>query len=81
MIKNFKGIDMVGKNHYDRNRLGNKITLVISDNAIPIGISLATANVNDQTQIFPVLHNIDVKIKKSKLIADGAYVSQSLKNN
>lgn len=79
MIKNFKDIDLLGKNHYDRNRLGNKITLIVSSNGIPLSISLTTANHNDTTQVIPAIQNIPIKIIRPKLIADGGYVSNSLK--
>ena len=81
MIKNFKGIDLVGKNHYDRNRLGNKISLVISSNGIPLSISLTTANIHDLHQVIPTINNMPIKIKSTNLVADGAYVSKSLKAN
>jgi len=79
MIKNFKGIDLLGKNHYDRNRKGNKITLICSSNGIPISISLTSANTNDQMQVIPALDNITLKIIRPRLVADGAYVSNKLK--
>ena len=79
MIKNFKGVDLLGKNHYDRNRKGNKITLIISNNGIPISISLTTANTNDQMKVIPALNSSSLKIKNATLAADGAYVSKALK--
>lgn len=79
MIKNFKGIDLLGKNHYDRNRKGNKVTLLISTNGIPISISLTTANVHDLHQVIPTLDNSRIQFKNSALVADGAYVSKMLK--
>ena len=79
MIKNFKGVDLLGKNHYDRNRKGNKITLVCSTNGIPLSISLTSANTNDQMEVIPAINKITLPIKKSTLVADGAYVSNKLK--
>ena len=80
MIKNCKGVDLLGKNHYDRNRLGNKISLVVSNNGIPLSISLTTANVHDIHEVIPTLDNLPFKTKKFTLIADKAYLSNNLKS-
>jgi len=80
MIKNFKGCDLLGKNHYDRNRLGNKITLLITSNGIPLSISLTSANSNDQTEVIPTLNNCSIPLNNTVLVADGAYVSEQLRN-
>ena len=79
MIKNFKGIDLLGKNHYDRHRYGNKVTIIVASNGIPISVSLATANTHDLSQVIPAINNIPIKIIRSKLIADKGYISNNIK--
>jgi len=79
MIKNFKGIDLLGKNHYDRHRKGNKITIIVSSNAIPLSVTLTTASDHDLSQVLPAINNIPIKIIRPKLIADKGYISKHLK--
>ena len=81
LIKNVKGVDLLGKNHYDRNRKGNKLTLIISSNGLPVSISLTTANRHDLLEVIPAIENIQVKIISSRLVADRGYVSKSLQKN
>ena len=47
MTKNINGHKFIGSNHYDRNRNGNKISIVVTKHGIPIGIKLETSNVHD----------------------------------
>ena len=79
MIKNFKGIDLLGKNHYDRNRAGNKVSLIISSNGIPLSINLTTANRHDLHEVLPTINNSPITLRNINLVADGAYLSKSLK--
>jgi len=44
MIKNINGYEYLGSNHYDRNRNGNKISIIVTKTGIPIGLKLAPAN-------------------------------------
>ena len=76
MIKNIGGVDFLGKNHYDRNRKGNKITVIISENGIPLSMSMTTANVADVKEVLPCFENIQIQVKVgSRLIGDKGYVS------
>lgn len=51
----------------------------MSSNGIPLGISLTSANTNDQIEVIPALNNITIETVYSNLVADGAYVSTALK--
>ena len=80
MIKNINGKDHLGKNHYDRNRKGNKLTVIVNKDGIPISIHLTTANIHDSQLIEDALNNCYIKIIKSRLIADKGYINKKLKN-
>ena len=57
-IKNINGVVFLGKNRVDRNRKGNKLTLIIAQNGMPLAISLTTANQSDLRQLVPTINQI-----------------------
>lgn len=81
MTKNINGHEYIGSNHYDRNRNGNKISIVVTKTGIPIGLKLETSNVHDINIVNDTLDNISIKIVGSRIGADKGYVSSELKNN
>jgi hypothetical protein len=80
MIKNIKGSEFIGPNHYDRNRNGNKISIVVTSNGIPLGMTLSTSNVHDISIVEDTIDDIKVNIVGSKLGADKGYISEALKD-
>jgi hypothetical protein len=70
MIKNIQGCDCLGKNHFDRNRLATKVSLIIDKQSIPISCSFYPANQHDATTIDNSINNVigQIKRRKSKLI-------------
>ena len=80
MIKNYYGSDSTGPNHYDRGRSGNKISVVVTDSGIPLGIKISTSNIHDSTLLVGTLDKIKITIAKSRIIADKGYVGRRLKN-
>jgi len=70
MIKNIQGSDCIGKNHFDRNRLATKVSLIIDKQSIPLSCSFYPANQHDATTIDSSIKNVIGRIKrrKSKLI-------------
>jgi transposase len=81
MTKNINGSEFIGSNHYDRNRNGNKISIIVTKNGIPIGLKLETSNVHDVNIVNDTIDNISIKIVGSRLGADKGYISSILKNN
>lgn len=79
MIKNINGKDLLGRNHYDRNRKGNKITVLVNSKGIPISIHLAKANIHDAKLIEDSIDVAAVKIVGSKLIGDKGYINHVVK--
>ena len=79
MIKNIKGTEFLGTNHYDRNRKGNKVSIVVTKNGIPIGMCLSTSNIHDINLVEDTLDDIKIKIVGSRLGADKGYISKKLK--
>jgi len=79
MIKNINGSEYIGPNHYDRNKNGNKITIIVTNNGIPIGLSLAPSNIHDVNLVENTIDNIAIKIVGSRIGADKGYISFSLK--
>lgn len=80
MIKNINGKDNTGKNHYDRNRKGNKITVLVNGSGIPISIHMSPANVHDAKLIGTAINKSVIKIVKAKIISDKGYINQRMKN-
>jgi transposase len=79
MIKNNRGCDGIGSNHYDRYRNATKVSVVVTDNGLPLGFSFAGANVHDTKMVSENLDNIKIKIVGSRLLADKGYNSLKLK--
>jgi transposase len=80
MCKNINGSEYVGPNHYDRNRNGNKISLVVTKKGIPNGLKLAPSNEHDIGLVEDTTDNISVKIVGSRIGGDKGYVSNDLRN-
>lgn len=78
MIKNICGKDSYGPNHYDRSKNGNKVTVVVNNKGIPLGISITKSNVNDVNEVIPTLNNIKIKLVNSRMYADKGYLSTEL---
>jgi len=81
MTKNINGSEYIGPNHYDRNKNGNKISIVVTKTGIPIGLKLAPSNIHDINLVEDTLDNISIKIIGSRIGADKGYISNSLKKN
>ena len=81
MTKNINGYEYIGSNHYDRNRNGNKISIVVTKTGIPIGLKLEPSNIHDINIVNDTLDNISIKIVGSKIGCDKGYISSELKNN
>ena len=90
MIKNIKGMDMLGKNHYDRFRNANKVSVIVTNNGIPLSIHITAANIHDSKVFEPTLQNINFKLLGSNkypkyMVADKGYnyerIKECCKNN
>ena len=79
MVKNIRGIEGTGINHYDRGKQASKVTVVVTRQGIPLGLHVETANKHDVTLVLGALDAIEIKIIGSRLIADKGYVSKNLK--
>jgi transposase len=79
MIKNINGYEYLGSNHYDRNRNGNKISIIVTKTGIPIGIKLAPSNIHDINLVNDTIDNISIKIVGCRIGADKGYISKELK--
>jgi putative transposase len=79
MVKNIRGVNDTGINHYDRGKQANKVTVTVTDKGIPLGIHVDTANKHDVTLVLNALDDIKIKIVGSRLIADKGYISKKLK--
>jgi len=79
MIKNYKGIDCLGRNHYDRNRKGTKLSIVCDKNKIPLSVSFYGSNIHDTKTIDNTLKNINTEIfadrrKTINIVGDKGYI-------
>ena len=81
MTKNINRYEYIGSNHYDRNRNGNKISIVVTKTGIPIGLKLEPSNIHDINIVNDTIDNIAIKIVGSKISGDKGYISSELKNN
>jgi transposase len=81
MIKNIRGCEGIGTNHYDRYRNASKVSVVVTDSGIPLAFSFAAANVHDTNMVDENLENIKIKVVGSRLLADKGYNSQKLKTS
>ena len=66
MIYNSMGIETTGKNHYDRNRLGTKVSAIVDVNKVPISLSFYPANQHDSTTTLQSVEEIGCKIKPDR---------------
>ena len=86
MINNIHGRDCVGKNHYDRNRLGTKMSCIVDRNRIPLSITFYRANYNDSLTTISSVNSMNCPIKKDRrtrtniLVCDKAYGSLPVRN-
>jgi len=80
MIKNINGSEFIGHNHYNRNRNGNKISIIVTKSGIPIGLKLETSNIHDINIVEDTIDNICIKIDGSKIGGDKGYISDYLKD-
>ena len=78
MIKNIKGIDKIGVNHFDRGKNGNKLSIIVTETGIPLGMKLDKSNIHDITLTDETIKDIKIKVLRSRLIADKGYVSKHL---
>lgn len=79
MIKNYKGIDCIGKNHYDRNRKATKLSIICDQNKVPISVSFYGANIHDTKTIEESIKNINQNIFVDKrntinIVGDKGYI-------
>ena len=81
MIKNINGSEYIGPNHYDRNKNGNKISIIVTKTGIPLGLKLAPSNIHDINLVEDTIDNISIKIIGSIIGADKGYISNNLKKN
>ena len=81
MTKNINGHEYIGPNHYDRNRNGNKISIIVTKSGIPLGLKLEPSNIHDINIVNDTIDNISVKIVGSRIGWDKGYISTDLKNN
>lgn len=79
MCKNINGYEYTGPNHYDRNKNGNKISLIVTKQGIPIGLKLAPSNEHDVCLVEDTIDNISIKIVGSRIGGDKGYISKKLK--
>ena len=79
MIKNNRGCDGIGPNHYDRYRNATKVSVVVTNKGIPLGFSFSSANVHDTKLVENNLDNVKISIVGSRLLADKGYNSKNLK--
>ena len=79
MIKNIKGTDAIGKNHYDRFRSATKINVVVNRQGIPLSLIFVKASVHDSTLTIKAINKINVKIIGSRVIGDKGYINKQHK--
>ena len=77
-IKNVNGSEKIGKNHYDRFFNGTKLSLIVTENKIPIGLAYDGSNVSDITLVESTINNFLVKIKDCIIFGDKGYNSSKL---
>ena len=76
MIKNIKGVDAVGPNHYDRYRSATKVNVVVTATGIPLSVQIVKASVHDSSLTSRAIDEIELKIVGSRVIADKGYISE-----
>ena len=82
-IKNIKGEDVIGSNHYDRYRNSTKYHVIVDENKIPLSYKFTAGNVHDVNTTMSLaepLININMdKRRVLTLIADKGYISKNNK--
>ena len=83
MIKNIKGVDMLGKNHYNRFRNANKISVITTNNGIPLSVHIFATNIHDAKIFILTFEKIKFKIIASNkypkyITADKGYISKNI---
>lgn len=74
------GCDKLGINIKDKCKKGNKISVIVDINGIPISIKIVEANKHDIKILYPNLNKIkNVKFKNVNLIADKGYINKNNK--
>jgi len=69
MIKNRRGVDYTGCNHYDRHRQATKINVICDNNEVPLVAVFTPANISDNVSIEPCL----IKLKTERLRLNNKY--------
>lgn len=78
-IKNINGCDFIGPNHYDRFFNGTKLSIITTNNNIPISVVYSGSNTHDISLLLKTIDNSLIKIENSKIAGDKGYHSDSLK--
>lgn len=79
-IRNMNGSDKLGINVKDKCKKGNKISVIVYINGIPISIKIVEANKHDIKILYPNINKIkNVKFKNVNLIADKGYINKNNK--
>ena len=79
MIKTLKGGETIGPNHYDRNRNGCKVTMIVDGNGIPLSFIITSANESDVKVAPAVLDEYRIRkpsYNEQTLNADKGYDSE-----
>lgn len=80
-IKNILGVEDVGPNHYDRYRLGTKLSIICDDIGVPLSIQINKSNVHDTQFIEKNIDTIPIDISSTKyLIGDKGYIGKPIRN-
>ncbi len=79
-IRNMNGHDKLGINAKDKNKKGNKISVIVDANGIQISIKIVEANKHDIRILYPNINRIkNVKFKNVNLMADKGYINKNIK--
>ena len=75
-IRNMNGSDKLGINTKDKNKKGNKISVIVDAYGMPISIKVVKGNKHDIRILFPNINNIkSMNFLNVDLIGDKGYVS------
>ena len=81
-IKNYNGQDIIGRNFYDRFKTSTKLSIIVDEHGIPIGITLGSGNKHDSTFVGDALNSIDENVitymDTQNLIGDKGYWSSDV---
>ena len=75
-IRNINGIDIKGKNHYDRYRQSNKLSLIITKTEIPLATTLVQGNKTDLSQVLSTLIEVPNMPEPAILLGDKGYIDR-----